>query len=366
MLEQWMSWMAIVGGKPDSVGIMAIHIGIIVVAAVLLSLLLRRLLLLIERQRVQVLALPAEKVLAASFGLLIGLLIGWLGALVIAWWPSVYEVVRTFLMLTLGYLGLRTGYERAGELLYTERNDVRHPVHNSNYNMPESKEQMVKPLPTDKNHADMLISRMPAISIMDANIAIDGRIEGIIACGFVQGIVIVPDFIVQELQFIADSADTLRRQRGKKGLDTLTRLREQPGIELEVASTHYSDSVRADERLVQLAAARKAALITNDRNLQQIAELHDIRILSVNRLAALLKPQLVAGELLYVQMTRAGKEPGQGIAYLDDGTMIVVEQGKDHIGQELEVIVTSVLQTSNGKMVFARPHTEEHIEQHDH
>lgn len=360
-MEEWMSWMAMLAGKPDTPGIMAIHIGMIVVAAIVLSLLIRRLLVLIERQRVQVLALPAEKVLAASFGLLIGLLIGWLGALVIAWWPSVYEIVRTFLMLTLGYLGLRIGYERAGELLYPEHRRVRYTA-DYDHHISKDSDKIIKELPDGAQEVDLMASRMPAISIMDANIAIDGRIEGIIACGFVQGIVIVPDFIVQELQAIADSADTLRRQRGKKGLDTLTKLRDQPSIELEVASTHYSDNMSADERLVQLAAARKAALITNDRNLQQIAELHGIRILSVNRLAALLKPQLMAGELLYVQMTRAGKEPGQGIAYLDDGTMIVVEQGKDHIGQELEVIVTSVLQTSNGKMVFARPHTEEHSE----
>ncbi|MFD1884094.1 PIN/TRAM domain-containing protein [Paenibacillus wenxiniae] len=349
MLDQLLQWNNILAQGEGSPLRTVVEIALILIAALLLSLIIRRLLVILEKRRLQLLAMPIDKVLAAACGLLLGLVLGWLGASIIDWWDHVYAVVRTFLMLTLGYLGMRIGYERAEELqihrqMVTKGGAIDTPT-----------EAEISQTPS-KTTAEALPTALPMISILDANVAIDGRIEGVIECGFMSGIVIVPDFIVQELQWIADSADTLRRQRGKKGLDTLTCLHTLPGIELEVAATHYSDTLSADERLVQLAAARKAVLITHDRNLEQIAGLHGIRVLSINRLAALIKPQLLAGELLHIQITRAGKEAGQGIAHLEDGTMIVVEQGREYIGSNVEVVITSVLQTANGKMIFARPH----------
>ncbi len=350
MLDQLIQWNMVLWQGEGSPLRTFFEIALILMAALLLSLIIRRLLVVLEKRRLQVLAMPIDKVISASCGLLLGLVLGWLGASIVGWWEPMYEIVRTFLMLTLGYLGMRTGYERAGELLFRKQKITvaEQPDHDT--------PQPDAPQMLSKTVEEALPTTMPMISVIDANIAIDGRIEGVIECGFMNGIVIVPDFIVQELQWIADSSDTLRRQRGKKGLDTLTRLHTLPGIELEVATTHYSETLSADERLVQLAAARKAVLVTHDRNLEQIAGLHGIRVLSINRLAALLKPQLLAGELLQVQVTRAGKEAGQGIAHLEDGTMIVIEQGREYMGREVDVVITSVLQTANGKMIFARPH----------
>ncbi len=347
MLDQLLQWHTILGQEEESPLRIFVDIALVLFAALLLSLLIRRLLVVLEKRRLQVLAMPIHKVIAASCGLLLGLVLGWLSASIIDWWTAVYEVVRTFLMLTLGYLGMRTGYERAGELQIRKYVVAEEQPIDAEAEVSHTSSRVTEAAAT---------ATLPMISVLDANIAIDGRIEGVVECGFMSGIVIVPDFIVQELQLIADSSDTLRRQRGKKGLDTLTRLHTLPGIELEVAATHYSDTLRADERLVQLAAARKAVLVTHDRNLEQIAGLHGIDVLSINRLAALLKPQLLAGELLQVQVTRAGKEAGQGIAHLEDGTMIVVEQGREYMGRDVEVVITSVLQTANGKMIFARPH----------
>lgn len=201
---------------------------------------------------------------------------------------------------------------------------------------------------------EQLTSIIPP-KIMDTNIIIDGRIEHIVQAGFLEGKLLIPDFVLYELQQLADSADILRRQRGKRGLDMLNRLRQTDGVEMEMTATDFPDSLGVDDRLVQLALARQGVLLTNDTNLQKICELHQIRVLNVNQLASLLKQQLVAGELLLVQVTKAGKEQGQGIAYLDDGTMIVIEQGREYMGNTIEVVVTSALQTANGKMVFAKP-----------
>ncbi len=362
MLDQFMDWTTMLWLGESRPLRTWIEIASIVLAALVLSLFIRRVLVMLEKRRLQVFAMPIHKVIAASCGLLLGLVIGGLGASIIGWWEHVYEVVRTFLMLTLGYLGMRIGYERSdelGHLLHRQRNRIDQAT-DLLLDDDSVRAQQAQAKPASKSSQEALepsiahTQPMPVISVIDANIAIDGRIEGVIECGFMSGMVIVPDFIVQELQLIADSSDTLRRQRGKKGLDTLTRLHTRSEIELEIAATHYSDTLSADERLVQLAAARKAVLITHDRNLEQIAGLHGIRVLSINRLATLLKPQLLAGELLQVTVTRAGKEAGQGVAHLEDGTMIVIEQGREYVGREVEVVITSVLQTSNGKMIFAR------------
>ncbi|WP_322925125.1 hypothetical protein [Paenibacillus campi] len=359
MLDQLWQWNTVIWDGEQTPLHTFSELAFILMAVLLLSLLLRYVLIMLEKWRLHVLTMPINSVIVGLCGLSFGLVLGWLGAIMISWWEPIYEAVRTFLMLTLGYLGLRIGYERAGELMPTMLMQVTAGA--------DGQGRCQRDQQLNGEHTDMLqpsmtaaeqtvLAALPTISVLDANIAIDGRIESMIECGFIGGVVIVPDFIVQELQLIADSADTLRRQRGRKGLDTLTRLHTLPGIELELATTHYSDKLSADERLVQLAAARKAVLLTHDRNLEQIAGLHSIRVLSINRLAARLKPPLLAGELLQVQITRVGKEAGQGVAHLDDGTMIVVEQGRAYMNRELEVIITSVLQTASGRMIFARPY----------
>lgn len=194
-----------------------------------------------------------------------------------------------------------------------------------------------------------------APSMLDTSVIVDGRIADIVEAGFLDGAVIVPRFVVREVQRLADSGDALRRGRGRRGFDVLDRLRRSPGIRLELCGSDVPDEDQVDGKLVALARARGARLLTNDAALGHIATLAGVAVGNVNTLAAALRPVTLPGESLSVQLVRQGKEPGQGVAYLEDGTMVVVEGGKRFLGQPLDVVVTSVLQTSAGRMVFARP-----------
>jgi rRNA-processing protein FCF1 len=195
--------------------------------------------------------------------------------------------------------------------------------------------------------------------ILDTSVLVDGRVADVAAAGFLDGTTVVPQFVVRELQRLADSGDTLRRNRGRRGFDVLERLRQSPGVRLELTDIDYPDIAEVDAKLVALARARGARLLTSDTALARVAGLAGVTVGSPNDLALAVRPVALAGEGLHVQVTREGKEPGQGVAYLDDGTMVVVEGGKRFIGQPLDVVVTSVLQTSAGRMIFTRPRGEE-------
>lgn len=189
--------------------------------------------------------------------------------------------------------------------------------------------------------------------ILDTNVIIDGRIADICRTGFIEGQIMVPSFIVEELQHIADSADSLRRARGRRGLDILTQMRKEMGLAVkQVDPVDPANPEEVDVRLVKLAKAIDASIVTNDFNLNKVAEIHGVPVLNINELANALKPVVLPGEEMTVTIIKEGKEPQQGIAYLDDGTMVVVESGRDHIGETLDVVVTSVLQTVAGKMIF--------------
>ncbi len=191
--------------------------------------------------------------------------------------------------------------------------------------------------------------------VLDTSVIIDGRLADIVRTGFVEGRLLIPSFVLRELQMIADSEDELRRARGRRGLAVLETLQSLPNTVVEVVDEFSHDVETApdtDMKLIRFAKERGAALITNDNNLQKIAELQGIPVLSVNELATALKPVVLPGEELTVVIQRAGKEPGQGVGYLDDGTMVVVERGRPHIGHEVRIKVTSVLQSPVGKMIF--------------
>ena len=191
--------------------------------------------------------------------------------------------------------------------------------------------------------------------LLDANIIIDGRIADICKTGFIEGALLVPGFVLQEVQNMADHADELRRARGRRGLDVLNRVRRELDVDVEVLEDYgeeYDESESVDMRLVKLARRRGAAVITNDYNLNQVAELHGVKVLNVNEVASAIKPQYIPGDELVVNLIRAGTQPRQAIGYLDDGTMVVVEQAGDFIGQEVDVVVTNTLQKVTGKMIF--------------
>ena len=190
--------------------------------------------------------------------------------------------------------------------------------------------------------------------LLDTSVIIDGRIADIARTGFLEGPLTVPVFVLEELQHIADSADVLKRNRGRRGLDILNEMQKKKVIPIIIVTEDFDDISEVDSKLIKLAQLHHVPVVTNDYNLNKVAELQGVTVLNMNDLANAVKPVVIPGEMMYVQVIKAGKEEGQGVAYLDDGTMIVVDRGYDHLGEEIGVIVTSVLQTSAGKMIFAR------------
>jgi uncharacterized protein YacL len=190
------------------------------------------------------------------------------------------------------------------------------------------------------------------LKILDTSVIIDGRIADITETGFIEGTFIVPKFILEELQYIADSADDLRRTRGRRGLDILKRLQQHNRVRVEFVEDDIPKA-GVDSKLVALALQLRAKILTNDFNLHKVAELQGVEVLNINQLANAMKPAVLPGETLHVQILREGKSQGQGVAYLDDGTMVVIENARRFIGKEVEVAVTSVLQTTAGRMIFS-------------
>lgn len=189
--------------------------------------------------------------------------------------------------------------------------------------------------------------------VVDTSVIIDGRLADIGATGFVQGHLIIPRFVLKELQAIADSSDPLKRARGRRGLDMLNRIQKDPNLEVVINEEDFPKVRDVDAKLVKLAKSLEAKIFTNDYNLNKLAELQQVQVLNINDLANALKPVILPGEKMSVRIVREGKEHGQGVAYLDDGTMVVVNDARDKIGQKLDVAVTSVLQKPAGRMIFA-------------
>lgn len=194
----------------------------------------------------------------------------------------------------------------------------------------------------------------PLLKVCDTSVLIDGRIAEMAEAGFVDGELVIPQFILRELQSIADSSDQLKRNRGRRGLDIVKRLQETKGITVSIPATDYADEKEVDHKLIHLAFDLNAALITNDFNLNKVARVRSIKVLNLNDLVNALKTIYLPGELIVTSVTRAGKEPNQGVAYLDDGTMVVVDGGAAYVGRPVRVCVTNIHQTTAGRMIFSR------------
>lgn len=192
-------------------------------------------------------------------------------------------------------------------------------------------------------------------ALIDTSALIDGRLPEIVASGFCDLELVVPEFVLRELQHVADAPDAARRARGRRGLDTLQRLKDSPRITVHIVPDDVAEERAVDLKLVALARRRGAALVTTDFNLNKVAGIRELAVLNVNDLAHALRPVVLPGERLRVTIVKDGKEPGQGVAYLEDGTMIVVEQGRSLNGRTIDVVVTSAIQTAAGKMFFAKP-----------
>lgn len=192
------------------------------------------------------------------------------------------------------------------------------------------------------------------IKILDTSVIIDGRIADICETGFIEGKLVIPQFVLKELQHIADSSDTLRRNRGRRGLDILHKIQKNVDINVQIIDQDFPGIREVDTKLVALGKMMEAKILTNDFNLNKIAELQGVPVLNINQLAIAVKPVILPGELMNVFVLKEGKEYGQGVAYLDDGTMVVIDNARRHIGRTIEVSVTSVLQTTAGRMIFSR------------
>ncbi|MEX2183392.1 MAG: PIN domain-containing protein [Chloroflexota bacterium] len=211
---------------------------------------------------------------------------------------------------------------------------------------------LIRPATRD---GDVNVRRGDPHIVVDTSAIIDGRIAEIVESGFIYGTLVVPRFVLDELQHIADSSDTLRRNRGRRGLEILSRMQKEPGTPVEIVEDAIPDVAEVDAKLVALALMRSRVILTNDFNLNRVADLQGVRVMNINSLANAVKPAVLPGEELRVRVIQEGKESGQGVGFLDDGTMIVVEGGARHIDRELDVSVTRVLQTVAGRMIFAQP-----------
>ena len=190
--------------------------------------------------------------------------------------------------------------------------------------------------------------------VLDTSVIIDGRIFDICQTGFIEGSLIIPNFVLEELRHIADSSDDLKRNRGRRGLDILNKIQKELSMDVQIYEKDFPDIAEVDSKLLKLAQVLNGKVITNDYNLNKVAEFQGVPVLNINELANAIKPVVLPGEDMNIQIIKDGKESGQGVAYLDDGTMIVVEGGRRHIGENIDVTVTSVLQTAAGRMIFAK------------
>ena len=190
--------------------------------------------------------------------------------------------------------------------------------------------------------------------LLDTSVIIDGRIADISQTGFISGTMVIPRFVLAELQHIADSPDALRRNRGRRGLEILNKLQKDPTVPIEISDVDTDEVQEVDSKLIKVARMFKCSVMTNDYNLNRVAELQGVQVLNINELANAVKAVVLPGESLSVEIIQEGKDAGQGVGYLDDGTMVVVEDGRRHIGSTIRVLVTRVLQTIAGRMIFAQ------------
>lgn len=280
---------------------------------------------------------PLIDLIAGVIGLIIGLVIAYVMTPALLQIKIIGGYLQFFASLFLGYLGFR--------ILYSRR------------------EEMVSLIPSllsrgnrDKGAKSNPNAVRPGDSkILDTSVIIDGRIADIVETGFLDGILVIPSFVLEELQHIADSSDVLKRNRGRRGLDILNRIQKELKVKVQVLEIDFEELAEVDSKLVKLAKQMGGKVVTNDFNLNKVCELQGVLVLNINDLANAVKPVVLPGEEIAVHVMKDGKEFGQGIAYLDDGTMIVIEGGRDFIGNRVDVLVTSVLQTSAGRMIFAKP-----------
>jgi len=285
--------------------------------------------------------IPNQELIAGTIGLLFGLIIANLIGVAFNQVPIIGPYIPIILSAIFGYSGLKIMARKGPEIYYNYVQQW-----GGEGTKKTSRFKMFSTHKSDKTTSTP--------KLLDTSVIIDGRIKELCNTGFIEGPLMVPLFVLNELQIISDSADATKRNRGRRGLDILKEMQDANKVAIEVVEDDYDDLTEVDSKLMRLALDKQWKLMTNDFNLNKVARVQGIEVLNLNELANVLKPALIAGEWIRVQIMKEGKEVHQGVAYLDDGTMIVVEDGKPYVGQTVEVMVTSILQTSAGRMIFAR------------
>lgn len=281
------------------------------------------------RQRIR--KLPAQELFAIIIGLILGLIVAVLLSPILANLPSPFGEILPFVAaLLFAYLGVAVMLMRRRDLFAL----------------------------VGSRFAGETTPAEERPVLLDTSVIIDGRIADIGQTGFIQGTMLVPRFVLNELQHIADSADTLRRNRGRRGLDMLNRLKEESVVPVRITDMDIPEAHDVDDKLIMLAKNLRCAIVTNDYNMNRVAQLQGVLVLNINELANAVKSVLLPGETIPVKVIQEGKELGQGVGYLDDGTMIVVEGGRPYISQTIPVLVKKVLQKTEGRLVFAQPRVE--------
>ncbi len=282
---------------------------------------------------------PLLDLVSGVLGVFLGLLVGYVLTPILHLVPVVGVYVQSFASILLAYLGFRIFFSRREEVFALLPALLPKGAGNRG----------------ERSRQAAAFARSGEAKLLDTSVIIDGRIADIVETGFIEGMLVIPSFVLEELQHIADSSDVLKRNRGRRGLDILNKIQKELKVKVQVMEIDFDELSEVDSKLVRLAKQVGGKVVTNDFNLNKVCELQGVPVLNINDLANAVKPVVLPGEEISVHVIKDGKEYGQGVGYLDDGTMIVIEGGRDYIGHRVDVLVTSVLQTSAGRMIFAKP-----------
>ncbi len=280
--------------------------------------------------------LSAQSLLSALIGLIAGLIVAALFSFPISLLPAPFGKILPFIaVLLFGYLGV--------SLFVMRQTDIFSIVSNLRGSGSANAKEGSGGWADNRN------------ILLDTSVIIDGRIADITRTGFLPGTLLIPRFVLNELQYIADSPDSMRRQRGRRGMEVLSALQKEPSMQVRISDIDVEGMREVDDKLVVLARQMRCPILTNDYNLNRVAELQGVTVLNINELANAVKSVLLPGEIMNIRVIQEGRESGQGVAYLDDGTMVVVENGREYMDKEITIMVTKVLQTAAGRMIFGRP-----------
>ncbi len=292
----------------------------------------------VENAEIELEKIPPSKIVTGSVGLIIGLIIAYLISTLYRYFDlgivNIILSIATYIFF--GYIGVNIAIKRIVPS-FKLPDGFKIPNFSTSSKSSSKKQKYAKP------------------KVLDTSVIIDGRISDICKTGFIEGALVIPEFVLEELRHIADSSDALKRNRGRRGLDILKIIQNDINMEVVITDKDFDDVAEVDIKLIKLAQLMDGMVVTNDFNLNKVSALHGVPVLNINELSNAIKPIVLPGEEMVVQIVKEGKENNQGVAYLDDGTMIVIEGGVKFLNQTRKVTVTSILQTSAGRMIFARP-----------